>query len=183
MVTSPFILYRTRKVLSASLLAVHVVCPLVIVVLADIETHIDLEPLIHDLVLYALPISALALVVGGLGLFARTAGVISLIVQGGSLLALHIMTSNSSNSMGSGMAAFAFTIFCFIPLPIVINCAGAIASLVVKPRRKLGHCRHCGYNLRGLTEPRCPECGTPFGRKTTPGRRPSSTDAPTKSGV
>jgi hypothetical protein len=25
-----------------------------------------------------------------------------------------------------------------------------------------GYCRKCGYDLRGLPEPRCPECGTPF---------------------
>jgi hypothetical protein len=25
-----------------------------------------------------------------------------------------------------------------------------------------GTCVKCGYNLTGLTEPRCPECGTPF---------------------
>lgn len=25
-----------------------------------------------------------------------------------------------------------------------------------------GHCQRCGYNLQGLTEPRCPECGTGF---------------------
>jgi len=24
------------------------------------------------------------------------------------------------------------------------------------------HCSNCGYPLKGLTEPRCPECGTPF---------------------
>ena len=29
-------------------------------------------------------------------------------------------------------------------------------------RRKLGLCLKCGYNLRGLTEPRCPECGQEF---------------------
>lgn len=29
-------------------------------------------------------------------------------------------------------------------------------------RRKPGLCVNCGYNLRGLTEARCPECGTPF---------------------
>ncbi len=29
-------------------------------------------------------------------------------------------------------------------------------------RRKLGLCVKCGYNLKGLTELRCPECNTPF---------------------
>ncbi len=27
---------------------------------------------------------------------------------------------------------------------------------------KPGHCLNCDYNLTGLTEPRCPECGQPF---------------------
>ncbi len=31
-----------------------------------------------------------------------------------------------------------------------------------RKRKKLGLCVKCGYNLRGLTEPRCPECNTPF---------------------
>ena len=26
-------------------------------------------------------------------------------------------------------------------------------------------CAQCGYRLRGLDRPRCPECGTPFGRQ------------------
>ncbi len=26
------------------------------------------------------------------------------------------------------------------------------------------HCQHCGYNLSGLPEPRCPECGSIFVR-------------------
>lgn len=30
------------------------------------------------------------------------------------------------------------------------------------PQRVITECVHCGYSLRGLTEPRCPECGTPF---------------------
>ena len=28
-----------------------------------------------------------------------------------------------------------------------------------------GHCQRCGYDLRGLPEPRCPECGTTFERE------------------
>ena len=31
-----------------------------------------------------------------------------------------------------------------------------------RKREKLGLCIQCGYNLHGLTEPRCPECGQPF---------------------
>jgi hypothetical protein len=30
------------------------------------------------------------------------------------------------------------------------------------PESKPGHCRVCDYDLRGLPEPRCPECGTQF---------------------
>lgn len=29
-------------------------------------------------------------------------------------------------------------------------------------RHPPGHCQHCGHNLTGRPEPRCPECGTPF---------------------
>ena len=29
--------------------------------------------------------------------------------------------------------------------------------------RGIAICLKCGYDLRGQTEPRCPECGTPFG--------------------
>ena len=31
-----------------------------------------------------------------------------------------------------------------------------------RKRKKLGLCLKCGYNLKGLTEPRCPECNTSF---------------------
>jgi len=44
-------------------------------------------------------------------------------------------------------------------------CVGRLI-LWLRKRRKvhdlLPSCRSCGYCLRGLTEPRCPECGTPF---------------------
>src|SRR3954464_7844824 len=30
------------------------------------------------------------------------------------------------------------------------------------------HCEQCGYDLRALTEPRCPECGKPFDPTAAP---------------
>ena len=35
-------------------------------------------------------------------------------------------------------------------------------------RRQAGLCLKCGYNLRGLTESRCPECSTEFDPSTMP---------------
>jgi hypothetical protein len=32
----------------------------------------------------------------------------------------------------------------------------------VVPLAFVGYCKKCHYNLRGLNEPRCPECGRPF---------------------
>ena len=34
-------------------------------------------------------------------------------------------------------------------------------------RRRMGRCVACEYDLRGLTEPRCPECATPFDETDT----------------
>lgn len=31
-----------------------------------------------------------------------------------------------------------------------------------------GHCQKCGYDLTGLPEPRCPECGEPFDPNAPP---------------
>ena len=52
----------------------------------------------------------------------------------------------------------------FIPL-YALFLAVAIPTLFVwrfVPKFPRGHCRRCGYNLKGLTEARCPECGTEF---------------------
>ena len=43
--------------------------------------------------------------------------------------------------------------------------AVAIPTLLIwrfVPKFPRGHCRRCGYNLTGLTEARCPECGMGF---------------------
>jgi hypothetical protein len=39
-----------------------------------------------------------------------------------------------------------------------------------------GRCRHCGYDLTGLTEPRCPECGGDFARILSTVRRDGVSD-------
>lgn len=39
----------------------------------------------------------------------------------------------------------------------------AIRAQIVRRRRRRGECAACGYSLRGLPEPRCPECGTAIG--------------------
>jgi len=44
---------------------------------------------------------------------------------------------------------------------VVILPAGALFVLIwhLKKRDRETRCRKCGYILRGITEPRCPECG------------------------
>ncbi len=43
-------------------------------------------------------------------------------------------------------------------------------------RRRHGLCVRCGYQLAGLIEPRCPECGTEFGSSSFSGRAGSRCD-------
>ncbi len=48
-----------------------------------------------------------------------------------------------------------------------------VLGLIFVPRRtKPGHCHRCGYDLKGLLEQRCPECGTPFDVRSTADNRP-----------
>ena len=37
-----------------------------------------------------------------------------------------------------------------------------LGAAAARRKQEPGHCRICGYDLSGLREPRCPECGTAF---------------------
>lgn len=56
--------------------------------------------------------------------------------------------------------------FVTIPIAMMVFVAVGWACLGVSSylyrRSRPGICKGCGYDLRGQTEPRCPECGTPF---------------------
>jgi len=56
-----------------------------------------------------------------------------------------------------------FTSLLLVAYPIV----ALVREIRRRRRRRRGFCRKCGYNLTGLSEPRCPECGTPFGDEST----------------
>ncbi len=63
--------------------------------------------------------------------------------------------------LGSTVMEFRFIVIPLWPLFLAV----AIPTLLVwrfVPKFPRGHCRRCGYNLTGLTEARCPECGQPF---------------------
>jgi predicted RNA-binding Zn-ribbon protein involved in translation (DUF1610 family) len=50
---------------------------------------------------------------------------------------------------------------CGLPLILVAGIAYLIYRLVrARAQNNETRCRKCGYILRGITEPRCPECGT-----------------------
>ncbi len=53
-----------------------------------------------------------------------------------------------------------------VPHWAIVLPLGILVGLEIRRRRRLrelqraGLCRHCGYDLRGITSARCPECGT-----------------------
>lgn len=53
--------------------------------------------------------------------------------------------------------------FLWLTLPTALLALNSVyRAWVRRRRRRLGRCAVCGYSLRGLVEPRCPECGTVF---------------------
>jgi hypothetical protein len=65
-----------------------------------------------------------------------------------------------------------FIVFAFLAPPIIFWLVpyAALSGVVFlrnryRPIYPPGHCGRCGYDLQGLPEPRCPECGKPFERQ------------------
>ncbi len=87
--------------------------------------------------------------------------IVSVIVGGVAGFALYIggtvVISRQAGAMSQGWYAILF-LSVFLTGPIV----AAVLAHVLTPREtKDGHtrCGKCGYILKGLTEPRCSECG------------------------
>ena len=62
--------------------------------------------------------------------------------------------------------------YCNFPASILLVGFGLLAGILWwcdlrrYRRSRKGFCLKCGYNLTGLPEPRCPECGRPFTRRS-----------------
>jgi len=67
-----------------------------------------------------------------------------------------------------GVRRFQFIVIpCWLMAGLAIMCSAILVHFHVRKTNVLrrGLCGKCGYNLRGLLEPRCPECGTQFQRR------------------
>ena len=51
------------------------------------------------------------------------------------------------------------TVEVFLVTVTVCACLGWVVLVLTHARDTETRCRRCGYILRGLAEPRCPECG------------------------
>ncbi len=66
---------------------------------------------------------------------------------------------------GIALRRFYLQIPLWMPLLLIASVTAWLWRLD-RPWPPPGHCRRCGYNLKGLTEARCPECGTGFSVET-----------------
>jgi len=72
----------------------------------------------------------------------------------------HVVTLDWTTE-GSGMGCLALAIFAFwAGIPVCI--LGVVLMITLPRKTRPGYCRKCGYDLRGLSQPRCPECGKTF---------------------
>ncbi len=67
--------------------------------------------------------------------------------------------------LGHDDRAFSYALFFGVPVATVVSFVVWREMRAIDRRRHLQErvCDKCGYDLRGQIEPRCPECGEPFG--------------------
>ncbi len=68
------------------------------------------------------------------------------------------MIDTGSQCVNAMAAYFHLVTLLVVVLPLI----GDWRRKKLRKQMLLPVCDHCGYCLRGLSEPRCPECGTPF---------------------
>jgi hypothetical protein len=97
-----------------------------------------------------------------------------LVVAGGCAVAaaqLVVMTVEHLRYIGWGRKPAGYVLFILLTLA---GCghsllrARALTAELKRPVSDGSRCMKCGYDLRGLTELTCPECGTPFAREAPP---------------
>jgi uncharacterized membrane protein (DUF485 family) len=77
------------------------------------------------------------------------------------LIALTVLWVGATGYVGS--RTFGVVYLCLAVILPTIFYTAVVA--VIRTRREFDNetrCRKCGYILRGITEPRCPECGEPI---------------------
>ena len=72
-----------------------------------------------------------------------------------------LASSYASRMVALGVGAFLGGLATLVIMRSIVH--RNLRTQLVKQGVKI--CVKCGYNLHGLTEPRCPECGTPFDDK------------------
>jgi hypothetical protein len=62
----------------------------------------------------------------------------------------------------AAVASGGWSLFLILGLNLAWRRTWTLELRKVLRQRGIPICLHCGYDLRGLTEARCPECGNPF---------------------
>lgn len=77
------------------------------------------------------------------------------------IFASMLSTEIQLRGLDGGLALIVGIVFCIIPLVLTLLFYGYLTRRY-GPRAdsdRQTRCRQCGYILRGISEPRCPECG------------------------
>jgi hypothetical protein len=78
------------------------------------------------------------------------------------LQGIYTLLNNLNGTTGIGLGEWVI-LFVFFLLPAVVTAVASYGVLTHFFRPNVGpaetRCRKCGHILRGISEPRCPECG------------------------